>query len=185
MRKIAGIPTPVLAVLGLAALVSGCASPADPAAEAPSSTPTPTPSATGLPWPAGSDENTPECQDASAATLAVVNAAVQRVVEDEGAVPTTLPWLSARPDRDLGAWTLTGLATNAVTDSGTEGGYLVVWATRDDPTSPTFGGEIFTVGGSAGLLARLPPLQPGYVGSQQFGEDAPPEALSCGSQRAR
>jgi hypothetical protein len=168
-----------VAVVAVVVLVSGCASATGAGgATAPS---TPTQTADGDRWPDGADENTPPCQDASAATLAVVNEAVHAASAEDGTVETTLPWLSVRPDTELGVWTLTGLVVNESTAQGTEGGYFVVWATADDPTSPTFSGTVLTVGGSAGLLAHLPPLLPAYVGPMDA--DSPAAALKCGTQR--
>lgn len=174
---------PSLVALAMVSVLAGCSADAitdEPVVTAPSATPTPT----GAGWPAGADAETPDCQDASAATLATVNAAIAAVSAETGAGETSLPWLSARPDEELGVWTLTGLVLlpPAVT---TEGGYFVVWATRDDPTSATFAGEVLSLGGSAQQLTLLPPLLPGYVDTTGFGADTPPGALGCGTDRAR
>jgi hypothetical protein len=97
---------------------------------------------------------------------------------------TVLPWLSARPDRELGVWTLTGIVENAETALGTEGGYFVVWATESDPTAPDFLGQIYTVSGVASYLTHFGALEPAYVGPSDM-EDVPAAALSCGTKRAR
>jgi hypothetical protein len=149
------------------------------------STPTPitsttTPTPMESPWPDGADDDTPACQDASAATLAIVNDALRSAAANDGLVETVLPWLSARPDRDLGVWTLTGLVENAETSLG--GGYFVVWATDADPTAADFSGPVYTVSGVASLLTHLDPLQPAYVGPSDM-EDVPAAALGCGTKR--
>lgn len=143
-------------------------------------TPTPTPTATD--WPDGANDDTPACQDVSAATLAIVNDALRSAAAEDGLTETVLPWLSARPDRELGVWTLTGIVENAETALGTEGGYLVVWATESDPTAADFSGQIYTVSGVASHLTHLDPLQPAYVGPSDM-EDVPAAALSCGTKR--
>ncbi|WP_188509146.1 hypothetical protein [Conyzicola nivalis] len=135
-------------------------------------------------WPAGADDDTPECQDASAATLAIVNESLHTVAVEDGLVESVLHWLSARPDRELGVWTLTGLIENEQTARGTEGGYFAVWATRGDPTSATFDDPIFWVSGVASSLTRFGPLLPAYVGASDM-EDVPPAAIGCGTTRAR
>jgi hypothetical protein len=174
------------AALMILTAASGCARNADaddtaPAPNAATSTPTPTP--TGLGWPEGAEDDTPACQDASAATLAVVNDALRSAAAEDGLVDTVLPWLSARPDQELGVWTLTGLVENAQTAVGSEGGYYVVWAARADPTAAEFSGQVYTVSSVATGLSHLDPLQPAYVGPSDM-EDVPAAALSCGTKRA-
>ena len=159
---------------------SGCA--ATSGSSPASSTPTASASPAASEWPDGADDDTPACQDASAATLEVVNDALRSTSAEDGLVETVLPWLSARPDRELGVWTLTGVVANAETDVGTEGGFFVVWATETDPTDADFSGEVYTVSGVGGYLTGLPPLEPAYVGPSDM-EDAPAAALNCGMRR--
>jgi hypothetical protein len=172
---------PLLAVTLLAAL-SGCASaddstgdPSIPTAEAV----VPAEST----WPDGADEDTPACQDASAATLAIVNDSLHAAAAERGLVETTLPWLSASPDDELGVWTLTGIIENEQTALGSEGGYLAAWATDTDPTAEDFAGAVYTISGVSVGLTTLPPLVPAYVGASDM-DDTPPHALACGMQRA-
>lgn len=176
----------VLTVVG-GLLLTGCAS-GNAAAGAPSQTSSPQAAvgtgAGGDDWPDGADASTPACQDASAATLAVVNTSLHEASVANGTVESVLPWLSARPDTDLGTWTLTGLVENAQTAQGTEGGYFVVFATGSDPTSPTFDGQVSAVGGASAAVTTLPPLQPAYVGPTDM-DDVPAGALACGTQRSR
>ena len=134
-------------------------------------------------WPDGADADTPSCQDASAKVLAVVNESLREASATNGTVESVLPWLSARPDPDLGVWTLTGLLENTETAQSTEGGYFVVFATEEDPTSPTFDGAVSALGAAASVTT-LPPLEPAYVGASDM-DDVPPAALRCGTQRAQ
>jgi hypothetical protein len=115
--------------------------------------------------------------------LAIVNDALRSDSAVDGSVETVLPWLSARPDGRLGVWTLTGIVENAETALGTEGGYLVVWATDSDPTDAEFSGQIYTVSQVATYLTNFPPLQPAYVG-HSGGDDAPAAALVCGMKKS-
>ena len=175
----------VLAVVG-GLLLTSCASGAT-VAGAPPQTSSPAPASSGAgddDWPDGADASTPSCQDASAATLAVVNTSLHEASVANGTVESVLPWLSARPDTDLGTWTLTGLVENTETAQGTEGGYFVVFATGSDPTSPTFDGQISAVGSATAAVTTLPPLQPAYVGPTDM-DDVPAGALACGTQRSR
>lgn len=175
----------VLAVVG-GLLLTGCASGNAAAGAPPQTSPTAHASsgAGDVDWPDGADASTPSCQDASAAALDVVNTSLHEASVANGTVESVLPWLSARPDTDLGTWTLTGLVENAQTAQGTEGGYFVVFATDSDPTSPTFDGQVSAVGGASAAVTTLPPLQPAYVGPTDM-DDVPAGALACGTQRSR
>ena len=172
----------VLCAVASMGLVSGCS--AGDAGDARSgSTPAATATPTAAAWPDGADDATPSCQDASAATVSIVNDALRSTAAADGSVDTVLPWLSARPDRELGVWTLTGLVQNAQTATGTEGGYFAVWATDLDPTAADFAGQVYTVGSSSASITHLDPLLPAYVGSSDM-EDVPAAALRCGGDRA-
>jgi hypothetical protein len=173
----------LVALVAIAGSLTSCASTA-PASRTPSQEASATsvaqPSDGTEKWPAGADTDTPACQDASSAVLAVVNTSLLQTASSNGTVMSALPWLSAHPDPDLGKWTLTGLVE---TTQGTEGGYFVVFATSDDPTSPAFDGAVFSLGAATGLTT-LPPLEPAYVGPTDM-DDVPPTALSCGTQRSQ
>jgi hypothetical protein len=165
-------------------IVTGCASEATATSAPATTTPAPGDARGGdVPWPDGSDAETPSCQDASAAVLAVVNDSLHEASTTNGTVESVLPWLSAHPDTDLTLWTLTGLVENTETQQGTEGGYFVVFATDSDPTSPDFDGTISALG-VATSMTTLPPLEPAYVGPTDM-DDVPPAALGCGTQRAK
>jgi hypothetical protein len=173
----------LVALVAVTGLLSSCASTA-PATGTPSEEASATSAAQASDgteeWPAGADADTPSCQDASSAVLAVVNDSLLQTASSNGTVMSALPWLSAHPDPDLGTWTLTGLVE---TSQGTEGGYFVVFATADDPTSPAFDGAVFALGAATGVT-NLPPLEPAYVGPTDM-DDVPPAALSCGTQRSQ
>jgi hypothetical protein len=171
----------LLALSACAAPTSGggarSAAPADPGPvlDEPMMTPTSTPRG----WPAGADAQTPECQDASAAVLAAANEAIRTAGAETGRAAAPMPWLSAHADEDLGAWTLTGTTSYGPTS---ESGFFVVLASRDDPTSADFAGELFAVGGSAASTTGLPPLQPGYASTDPM-DDVPGSALGCAEVR--
>jgi len=182
--------TSATTLVGLAAVcglfLTGCASEGQPTGVPPeATTPTSSTDASGAAndWPDGADADTPSCQDASAAVLAVVNESLREASATNSTVESVLPWLSARPDPDLGVWTLTGLLENAETAQSTEGGYFVVFATKEDPTSPTFDGAVSALGAAAGVTT-LPPLEPAYIGASDM-DDVPPAALRCGTQRSQ
>ena len=175
--------TTLVALAAVAGLLTGCASTA-PVTETPpraAGATSAAPASDGAEkWPTGADGDTPSCRDASSAVLTTVNESILDTASANGTVMSALPWLSADPDPDLGKWTLTGLVETA---QGTEGGYFVVFATADDPTSPAFDGAVFALGAATGVT-NLPPLEPAYVGPTDM-DDVPPAALSCGTQRAQ
>lgn len=85
--------------------------------------------------------------------------------------------LSAHADPELGKWLLSGV----MPAPGSEGGYIVVWATTANPSAPTFEGELSSLG-SSGEISSAPPMTPGYVGKSDM-DDVPAAALSCASRR--
>ena len=184
MEKAARRWAVALFATGMLAMVSGCAA-GETAGwpETAEPTSTPTASATPIAWPDGADATTPACQNASSATVGVVNEALRAVSAEEGTLENSVSWLSARPDGELGVWTLTGIVVNEQTGLSTEGGPLVVWATRSNPTSATFDGQVYWMSGAASKLTHFDPLLPAYVGLSAS-EDAPPAALRCGMESA-
>lgn len=161
--------TGITALLAGGVLLSGCATAAPeapPAAEA--SEPAPEPAAIA-------------CAPASAAALAAVNASIaaepgyqQPGVEP---YPQVLAELITERYEPLDIWTLTGVFDAA----GSEGGFLVEWATREDPTAEDFDGEILSFAGtSSEEQSAAPVLDPGYVGEHDM-DLTPPSANGCGA----
>jgi hypothetical protein len=111
--------------------------------------------------------------------LAAANEAIRTTGAETGSPAAPMPWLSAHADEDLGAWTLTGTTSYGPTS---ESGFFVVLASRDDPTSADFAGELFAVGGSAASTTGLPPLRPGYASTDPM-DDVPGSALGCAEVR--
>ncbi len=151
--------TGIAALLAGGLLLTGCAAatPGEPAAVA-TSEPAPEPTSTAV-----------ECAPASTAALAAVNASIaaepgyqQPGVEPYPQVLTELTTTRYEP---LDIWTLGGV----MTASGSEGGFLVLWATRDDPTDENFSGEIFSFAmSSSESESAAPVLDPGYVGEHDM-----------------
>jgi len=155
----------ILGAMVLATAVAGCTAgspvapdvaetPAASAAVSPSTT-SATTSATTSPsgsYPQGASADTPECQDASAAVVAAVNATFDDpTTRDASGVDR----LVASPDPDHAVWLLTGVIPST---SGSEG-YLVAWATTADPTAETFEGALRSIGGVTATMSSAPSLQ--------------------------
>jgi hypothetical protein len=144
---------------------------ADAASTPPASSP-PTSSA-GETWPHGASAETPRCQDASAAAVSAVN---ETIDNPNPAEADGVEWLTATPDADHAVWLLTGL----IDAPGSEGGYVVAWATVDDPTASDFTGDLRSVGGSAASISSAPVLQ--FADLKEPGS-LPPAAFGCLASR--
>ncbi len=163
--------TGIAALLAGGLLLTGCAAatPGEPAAVA-TSEPAPEPTSTAV-----------ECAPASTAALAAVNASIaaepgyqQPGVEP---YPQVLTELITERYEPLDIWTLTGV----MAAGGSEGGFLVEWATREDPTAEDFDGELFSFAGtSSEEQSAAPVLDPGYVGEHDM-DLTPPSAGGCGA----
>lgn len=151
--------TGIAALLAGGLLLTGCATaaPSEPAAVA-TSEPAAEPTSTAI-----------ECAPASAAALAAVNASIaaepgyqQPGVEP---YPQALSELTTTRYEPLDIWTLGGV----MAAGGSEGGFLVIWATREDPTAEDFAGELFSFAGSSSEgESAAPVLEPGYVGEHDM-----------------
>jgi hypothetical protein len=167
------VPTLMAAAL-LMPVLSGCTATADSADPAAAPEPTATASTATESWPDGASPKTPQCQDASPAVVDAVNASITT----PSAPGDHVEWLSAHADPDLGKWLLSGV----ITEAGSEGGYIVVWATSSDPTTADFDGDLSSLGASGGI-SSAPPMTPAYVGASDM-EDVPPAALSCATMHS-
>jgi hypothetical protein len=163
------------ALLAVATLlgVTGCvaAAPASdpPPSAASSESPSPAaPAADDLPPLDGASADTPECQDASPAVLAAVNATISNPLPGGS---NTVPALTATPDPENAVWLLTG----AIPSTSTAGGALVAWATTSDPTRPDFTGALRSVGSQTATVSSAPALQ--FTDAEPGG--LPPAALRC------
>lgn len=123
--------------------------PAPPVSPAPS--PSPPPSGVAL-YPQGASADTPECQEASAAVVAAVNATFD---DQTPRAASGIDRLVASPDTDHAVWILTGV----VPSTSSAGGYVVVWATTGDPTDETFDGNLRSIGSSTATVSTAPSLQ--------------------------
>jgi hypothetical protein len=160
----------------LALALSACGAHASTGSDAGAATQgTPTSSEAPSLWPDGASASTPDCQDASAATVAAINATIDNPLPGGSQVE----WIAAHPDPELNKWLLTG----RLTTTGSEGGYFVVWASSADPTATDFAGDLVTVGGSTAAISSAPPLTPAYTGPSDM-EDVPAAALACGQARS-
>ncbi|GAA2227076.1 hypothetical protein N1031_03305 [Herbiconiux moechotypicola] len=118
-------------------------------ASGPGSPSSPTPAGGDL-WPDGASPDTPRCTDASAATVAAVNATITTPQPGEAA---SVGSLRAHPDPDAAVWILTG---HLSTDFGAT--VEVAWATTADPTTPSFTGTLRSVGEAAATISTAPAI---------------------------
>ncbi|SDZ16421.1 hypothetical protein [Herbiconiux ginsengi] len=152
-------------VVVLASALAGCtAGPAATVAERATETPAPSSSSSldsssdALHYPSGASADTPECQDASSAVLAAVNATIDNPLPGGS---NTVPSLTATPDPEHAVWLLIG----AIPSTGTAGGFVVAWATTGDPTRETFEGNLRSVGSPTATVSSAPALQFADVGA--------------------
>jgi hypothetical protein len=142
-----------------AAALAGCTAepaasdPVSPASSSPSSTSSSADAGTdALHYPDGASADTPDCQDASLAVLAAVNATIDNPLPGGS---NTVPSLTATPDPEHAVWLLTG----AIPSTSTAGGVLVSWATTGDPTQDPFDGNLRSVGSQTATVSSAPALQ--------------------------
>ncbi len=165
--------TMLIAATASALLLGGCATASAPNAQPVASVPP----GSGTPSPSAAP-----CALAGSSALAAVNASIaaepgfqQPGVEP---YPQVLDELAATRYEPLDIWTLTGVFDAA----GSEGGYLAVWATREDPTAEGFAGEILAFAGTSSESdSAAPVLVPGYVGEHDM-DMVPSSALNCGDR---
>lgn len=125
--------------------------------------------ADGALYPQGASAETPECQSASPATVAAVNATFDDPTPRDA---SGVDRLVASPDPDHAVWMLTGVIPST---SGSEG-YLVAWATTVDPTQEVFEGALRSIGGVTATMSSAPALQFADVGEAG---GLPPSAMRC------
>ncbi|MFB2556992.1 hypothetical protein [Herbiconiux liangxiaofengii] len=117
----------------------------------------------------GAGPDTPECQPASAAVMAAVNATISNPLPG-GA--NAVDALLATPDPEHAVWLLAG----TIPSTSTAGGYVVAWATTTDPTTETFDGVLRSVGGTTSTVSSATGLQfPDWGQPGGF----PPAVLEC------
>jgi hypothetical protein len=144
----AGAVVGALALAGCSADGGGADAEPDPTAAAAAFTPAADP----RPFPEGASADTPDCQDASADTLAAVNATI---VSSFPGQAESVQRLVAHPDPENAVWFLTGALTST---TGSEP-FLVTWATTSEPTRPGFTGTIRAIGGTTASVSTALPLQ--------------------------
>ncbi|MFB2584928.1 hypothetical protein [Herbiconiux liukaitaii] len=160
-----------------APIVTDHPEPAD-ADAAPESGPSSSGSAEGEHYPEGASAETPECQSASAAAVAAVNAAMTIPDYDPEGEPPVISGLTASPDPANAVWLLGGV----IGGSAYSDGFFVAWATTADPTQDDFDGELRAVGGATAGISAAPSIQfrdiptPGGL---------PTAILRCGAEAGR
>jgi hypothetical protein len=111
--------------------------------------------ASGTRLPDGATTDTPECQPASEAAVAAVNAAMTAPDHDPSAPPPVMTELTATADPDHAVWLLVGVYDRIANSEG----HLVAWATAADPTLATFDGVLRSVGSGTATITSAPALQ--------------------------
>lgn len=132
----------------------------------------------GRPALDGVDSATPDCQPASAATLAAVNATMTRPSYHPEGDPFTLFSLTAAPDPEHAVWLLVGtLPTGSSSDPR-----LVAWATTTDPTGDTFDGTLRSLSGATTQISSAPAL---HLPDLPSPGSLPTPALTCATAPTR
>ncbi|RIJ59939.1 hypothetical protein [Clavibacter phaseoli] len=145
--------------------MSGCATPGEGAgglaAEDP---PVVLPTADAAPTPTPTSDNTAvggyaECDDASPAALAAVNASI---AAHDGPFPgLQLDGLETRWDDEQQVWTLAGTIGPVGDDPGAEPASddrVALWATDQDPTREDFAGTLWSAVNGADMVSDAPQL---------------------------
>ncbi|WP_368497784.1 hypothetical protein [Herbiconiux sp. A18JL235] len=132
----------------------------------------------GRPALDGVDAATPDCQPASSATLAAVNATMTRPSYHPEGDPFTMFSLTAAPDPEHAVWLLVGtLPTGTSSDPR-----LVAWATTTDPTRDTFDGTLRSLSGATTQISSAPAL---HLPDLPNPGSLPAPALACAAAPTR